>query len=181
MIKAVRKDIEKYLPGNSRDNLSLLFNRLCPVIDDPREKEQEHKAANQVLVHLESGYSKAALELYKYAFNQWRWDMDAVPDVLSFFMVTTAPLVIGVGEQNVHEFGLILQAPWATPVIPGTAVKGLLSSYAHEHGGKEWHKGSMATRNNGLSPISGENSLNLFGGVGQNDKTFAGLVDFFSA
>ena len=179
MIQAVRDNIQGYLGSSQRDNISLFFNRLCSEIDEPKFKK--HLAQDKALVNLVAGYSNDTFKLYNHAFRSWQQDLNNDPEVLSFSMITSAPMVVGVGEQNVHEFGITLQAPWATPVIPGSALKGVISSFAHSQGGADWHKGIMATSKNGLSPNSGTHALNLFGGTDAQNEAFAGLVDFFPA
>jgi len=177
MIQAVRDDLKALLPSGPRDNLSLLFNRLCLKIDEGKETG----AKDDALGNLVRGYSEKTYKLYSHAFRSWQRDLENDPAVVSFTMITSAPLVVGVGEQNVHEFGITLQTPWATPVIPGSAVKGVASTFAHSSGGGDWHKGILADSKNGLSAVSGKHALSLFGGLDEGDIAFAGLVDFFPA
>ena len=186
MIQAVRNDILHYLPAaqrqRRRDNLSLLFNRLCPRIDAPDDRcDGEPKAQQDVIEHLVQGYSPDTLTLYRHAFKLWREDLENDPAIYSFTMKTSAPMVLGKGEQNIYEFSITLQEPWSTPVIPGTAVKGVISSFAHSNGDATWNKGALATAKNRISPVSGSNALNLFGGENAASEDFAGLVDFLPA
>jgi hypothetical protein len=50
----------------------------------------------------------------------------------------------------------------------------VLSSFAHEQGGTDWHKGV-------LSAFAGRFSLIMFGGQDPNNKNFAGALDFLDA
>lgn len=171
MIKSVRKHVATL--DHSQDNLSLLFNRMCSGIDEPENKEHGQKDA--VLTSLSQGYtSDGYIALYKYALKQWRRTMEQEKDVVCFEMEVASPLIVGKGDQNVHEFGIILQLPWGTPVIPGSSIKGVLSTFAHEQGGKDWQKSVWAGS-------SGDLSLVMFGGMSKEDEPFAGALDFFDA
>jgi CRISPR-associated protein Cmr6 len=169
MIPAIRTQI--HLQGLP-ENKSLLFNRLCPNIDDPRTKVRTAKDA--ALQGLLASYSSGTLPLYRQAVRRWKDFLAAQDDVLTFTMEVTSPLVVGKGDQNVHEFGITLQSPWATPVIPGSAVKGVLSTFAHTQGGGDWAKGALAS-------FAGKFSLIMFGGQNEKNKLFAGALDFLDA
>ena len=171
MIKSVRRHVETL--GRCRDNLSLLFNRMCPGIDEPDNKE--HDLKDKVLTTLTQGYTADGyIRLYKHALKQWRQIVEREKDVVCFEMEVVSPLIVGKGDQNVHEFGITLQLPWGTPVIPGSSVKGVLSSFAHEQGGVDWQKSTLAQ-------YSGELSLIMFGGVTEKQEEFAGGLDFYDA
>lgn len=173
---SIRKDIERYDLKNP-SNLSLLYNRLCPKIDE----EGEH-SFKDLRSKMRFGYSTGdTLPIYKAALKNWRKTMESDPDTTCFEMKTISPLVIGMGDQNVHEFGIALQLPWGTPVIPGTSIKGVLSSFAHRHGGSDWNKGSLSYKNNAISPFSGKYALVMFGGNDESEESFAGCLDFFDA
>lgn len=177
MIQAVRDDLLKIRKNIDRlpENLSLLFDRFSSHIDEPANRESTQK--QKVMEHLISYYPPSIassdtgdMHIYRYAFNQWKKYLQNSPDITCFTLLSIAPMVIGLGEQNVHEFGIALQLPWATPYIPGTAVKGVTSAFAHRCGGDEWQK----------MPC-GPSSLALFGGTDENDKSYAGTVDFLPA
>lgn len=180
MINSIRQDISGLQLRGSRENLSLLFNRLCRGIDEPVSRE--HTQKDDTLRTLLGGYSAPGyLPLYKHALKQWRQTMENDEDIVCFEMEVATPLIVGKGDQNVHEFGITLQLPWGTPVIPGSAVKGILSTFAHEQGDDGWHKGALASKDNGLSAFSGKLGLIMFGGIDENNDGFAGCLDFFDA
>ena len=64
---------------------------------------------------------------------------------------TSGRMVIGLGGENVLETGLTLQHTYGTPLIPGTALKGLASHYCdqvwgtreNDEGFKRWQKGEL--------------------------------------
>ncbi|NDY71655.1 type III-B CRISPR module RAMP protein Cmr6 [Desulfobacter hydrogenophilus] len=179
MIPAIREDVRRIseagygIPQGQFDNKSLMFNRLCKKIDEPRLKET--KAKKDALLGLESGYTEGCRQLYRLALNNWRAFLSGQQDVILFEMRNISPLIVGKGDQNVHEFGMTFQPPWATPVIPGSAVKGVVSTFAHEAADQNWSKS--------FSPesYSGAYSLVMFGGANEQGNQFAGAVDFLDA
>ncbi|MBY0229225.1 MAG: type III-B CRISPR module RAMP protein Cmr6 [Gemmataceae bacterium] len=49
-------------------------------------------------------------------------------------------LIVGLGQKGVVEAGLRLHHTYGTPLIPGSALKGLAAHYAHEQGGAKYHR-----------------------------------------
>lgn len=172
MFHAIRQSIESILPQAQPENKALLFNRLCRGIDNTEANERAHKDAT--LQSLLENYSQDTLTLYKQAFKGWQSFLASQPDVLFFTMKLTSPMVVGKGDQNVHEFGITLQTPFGTPVIPGSAIKGVMSTFAHDQGGSAWQKGV-------LSSFAGKLSLIMFGGMSEQNELFAGALDFLDA
>jgi len=174
MIQSVRNQIGPILDRarrqGSRDNLSLYLNKLCRSIDNPKE----HDAKEYTLQSLLRGYSTDTMALYRNAFEEWRSICKTNRNTLCFEMETITPLIVGKGDQNIHEFGITLQAPWGTPVIPGTAVKGVLSSFAAYHGGEDWQKSTGRER-------GGQYGLAMFGGIDKQHHALAGGIRFMDA
>lgn len=172
MFPAIRESIRALLPPGQPENKALLFNRLCRGIDDTNAGERDQK--EKALQGLVSSYSSQTLKLYKQALTRWQTFLRAQPDILTMRMEVVSPMVVGKGDQNVHEFGMTLQSPWGTPILPGSAVKGVLSSFTHAQGGPDWQKSVLAD-------FAGQYSLIMFGGVDQRGKLFAGALDFLDA
>lgn len=177
MIPSIRAEIESLGGTGSPSNLSLYFNRLCPAIDHAGE----HRYKEDAIRTMAAGYDDDTLALYRQALKDWYRFVETDEDTDSFEMGVTAPLVVGKGDQNVHEFGMTLQLPWATPVIPGSAVKGVVSTFAHDNGVECWHKGPLATRDNNLSAVSGLYALAMFGGMDAEKNAHAGCIGFLDA
>lgn len=79
-------------------------------------------------------------------------------------------LAVGLGQASVWENNVALSRTWGTPVIPGSALKGLVSSYASRNGDEHWLKpGNVAEP-------KGESQRLLFGDVDD-----AGEVTFHDA
>ncbi len=79
-------------------------------------------------------------------------------------------VVVGMGEGSAWENNITLCRTWGTPYIPGSALKGLTSSYAARNGGEDWHKPNSADGQKGVLQ-----SL-MFGSLGA-----AGEVTFHDA
>ncbi len=53
-------------------------------------------------------------------------------------------MIVGLGDESVLETSIALHHTYGVPYIPGSALKGLASSYAHQKLGEHWQKGSAA-------------------------------------
>lgn len=53
-------------------------------------------------------------------------------------------MIVGLGDESVLETSVALHHTYGVPYIPGTALKGLASIYAHQKLGEQWQKGSPA-------------------------------------
>lgn len=67
--------------------------------------------------------------LHRQAFARYQ---SHLADAITWTMKTTSPLVIGLGAQNPLEVGLTFHHSFGVPIIPGTAIKGLLAHYSEE-------------------------------------------------
>lgn len=108
------------------DNASLLHDRYLRVaVKDKRNHPDARKdlfdAMCQSLVQSEEIYS-AAYERHISSFN----------NISKGLFRTTGRLVIGLGVENVLETGLTLNHTFGTPMIPGTALKGLAAHYCDQ-------------------------------------------------
>ncbi|MBI5591685.1 MAG: type III-B CRISPR module RAMP protein Cmr6 [Deltaproteobacteria bacterium] len=176
MIQGVRNDIYNLMNQgvmHHGQNLSLYFSRLCKEIDDPSRTERGAKEF--AIKRLESGLSKEAFKLYDRAYNNWRKAWENNSNALCFEMATRTPLIVGMGDQNIHEFGLSFQHPWGTPYIPGSAIKGVASMYAQQSGDADWQ------RNLKNAEPDGQYAEAVFGGVNSENKRTAGGIGFADA
>ena len=67
---------------------------------------------------------------YHAAYKRWKASCDADPRTLPLVLVVKNRLLVGHGNPSPTGVGLTLDRTWGTPVIPGSALKGLTSSYA---------------------------------------------------
>lgn len=56
----------------------------------------------------------------------------------------TGRMIVGLGDESVLETSMTLHHTYGVPYIPGSALKGLASSYTHQKLGEHWQKGSTA-------------------------------------
>jgi len=118
-------------------------------------------------------------ELYRIAYER-QVSSFKIKNLESKGLFTTAGrMVIGLGEENVLETGLTLNHTYGTPMIPGTALKGLATHYSdHAWGdaddkfklGGEYHRAIFGTTEDSghiifhdawITPDSLEGSLKL--------------------
>jgi CRISPR-associated protein Cmr6 len=119
------KEKKKVLPAES-SNPGLIMSRYLEVdVKDehfPEFKRNLQYAMQKALVH-SYGIYEAAFERYKISLPQSK---------LAREFKTVGRLVIGLGGENVLETGLTLHHTYGTPIIPGTALKGLASHYCDQ-------------------------------------------------
>lgn len=79
-------------------------------------------------------------QLYGQAYPRWIKTFPADTFHLSFPAATTNRLIIGLGTAHVLEAGIRLHHTYGTPIIPGSALKGLAAHYCHEVWGQSQNK-----------------------------------------
>ncbi len=100
---------------------------------------------------------------YLFFYERWR---EQLKNLGARLQVANARgrLAIGLGMESVLETSIALHRTYGVPYIPGSALKGLAASFAHQHlEGDGWRKGH-------------EDHIILFG-----DTKNAGFVTFFDA
>ncbi|WNF51652.1 type III-B CRISPR module RAMP protein Cmr6 [Bacillus sp. SG20001] len=113
-------------------NLSLTLNKskweiggstLSDIIKDSSKKQSFYE--NVISLHLEQWKKNNHLLYEKFVE---RYYADTNPTCL---VKSISPLVIGHGGEGVLETGLLLHPIYGIPYLPGTALKGVASHYAH--------------------------------------------------
>jgi CRISPR-associated protein Cmr6 len=90
-------------------------------------KDDGHKKAREELLMAICQAVTRAGDSYKAAYER---NKSAIPEPAKKGLFrTTGRTVIGLGGENVLETGLTLHRTYGTPLIPGTALKGLASHY----------------------------------------------------
>lgn len=112
--------------GKKGENAGLLRDRFLRVAvkdkkNHPGARRDLFDAMCQSLAQSKEIY-RAAYERRKYSFR----DLES-----KGILRTTGRLVIGLGGENVLETGLTLNHTYGTPMIPGTALKGLAAHYCN--------------------------------------------------
>jgi CRISPR-associated protein Cmr6 len=78
--------------------------------------------------------AKAAVEVYRAAFNRWEREVQASARTT---VRVAGRLAVGLGAGSVLETGITLHHTYGVPLIPGSALKGLASSYCHTEWGRD--------------------------------------------
>jgi CRISPR-associated protein Cmr6 len=139
-------------------NAGLLYDRFLPTQNkDPNERLAFLKEICQIHTH--------TLPLYKKVFERHNQKC-AHNNTLSKRFKASNRLLLGLGTPSTIEVGIHLDHLYGTPIIPGTALKGLASHYAHSVWGEvdpDWKE-------------DGQYHQIIFG-----DKTSAGHLIFHDA
>lgn len=65
---------------------------------------------------------------YSHSFDRWRKSFSAPRDRV-FELMLASRLLVGHGNSSAADVGITVQQTWGVPVIPGSALKGLLAHY----------------------------------------------------
>ncbi len=111
--------------------------------------------------------------IYKSFFGRWKAQLEKLSSATEDMVLVQAEfkakgrMVIGLGGAGVLETSMALHRTYGVPYIPGSALKGLCSSYAHQRlTHTAWKK----------SPSQGSSHATIFGNIDS-----AGYVTFFDA
>ncbi len=90
------------------------------------------KAVAQLVQAVETaGKDPGLAELYKLAFGRWNRQSHSGEGAVVMELSTARRLRIGAGTDNALEWSLRLHPLYGTPLIPGSAIKGVASHYFH--------------------------------------------------
>ncbi len=78
--------------------------------------------------------ARQAAALYEKAFARWK---QATASALSRELRVRGRLIVGLGSENVLETGITLHHTYGTPLIPGSALKGLAAHYCDRVWGRQ--------------------------------------------
>jgi CRISPR-associated protein Cmr6 len=128
-IEACRKALRTQSRNNAA-HAGLLLNRYLWFA-----AAKDSDAFRKDRTHLHEAAKKAVLSahsLYQFAFDRWEQGFTG-PNVRKKAFTTAAGtrLIVGLGGEHVLETGLTLHHTYGTPIIPGTAIKGLAAHYCH--------------------------------------------------
>lgn len=156
-------------------NAGLLMDRYLQV--PIKDEDKDHPTARRVLFEAMCKSLAQSSEIYTAAFERRE---AFFKDLRSKGLFETAGrLVIGLGGENVLETGLTLNHTYGTPMIPGTALKGLAAHYCEQAWGAaderfklgaEYHKVIFGTTEDSghiifhdawIAPMSLEGSFQL--------------------
>jgi CRISPR-associated protein Cmr6 len=104
------------------DHIALVYDAWAPVGDDGKVPDGERadwlsKAAD-VMISPE----------YLRSFEHWKRGLSSAGD-RSFELALVSRLLVGHGTSSASDIGLTVHHTWGVPIIPGSALKGLLAHY----------------------------------------------------
>jgi CRISPR-associated protein Cmr6 len=143
------------LPRIGGQHPGLLLQRYHDGTRPEAKKPEERRAIFQRV--RDAGNNADMQSVYVAAFEHWEANLPK--DSTAHATVETASrLVVGLGAQNVLETGLTLHHTYGTPIIPGSALKGLAAHYCDQIWGEkhladaaphEYHKLLFGTTDDG--------------------------------
>ncbi len=104
------------------EHLGLAYETWAPVGNDGKvpDGDRARWLADVAKVAVPADYSRA--------FQRWKASFSAPADRV-FELVLASRLLIGHGNASATDVGLTVHHTWGVPVIPGSALKGLLAHY----------------------------------------------------
>ena len=108
-------------------NPSLLMARYLKETKGVKDKSDEAIAARGNLFNQMGEAAKNAQFVYSQAFQRRKEDLNEISAPRTF--ETLAPMAVGLGGSNVIETGLTLNHLYGAPMIPASAIKGVVALY----------------------------------------------------
>lgn len=119
----MRGVLEAIAGNKTPEHSGLAYDRYAPF-----ERGTGKIAPNQRDKWLEAIAAQPCSTDYAYAYKRWRESFES--DGSSFEIVKlTSRLLVGHGNASPTEVGLTMHHTWGVPIIPGSALKGLLNHY----------------------------------------------------
>lgn len=123
-------------------------------------KNEETEARRKLVEQVASIQPSA---VYRAFYRRWETMLQQEMHVKFGEATVRGRMAVDLGAEGVLETSVALHHTYGVPYIPGSALKGLAASYAHQRLGPVWQRGSEAHKA-------------LFG-----DTTSAGFITFFDA
>ncbi len=174
---SLRADLPSLSVPPAGANAGLWLDRFLPTQlgeDETPGKGQEHPHTAQIRTAAAIGVPTA----YARFFTRWHTALAALPQPEGYKLrtgeaVARGRVVVGLGAEGVLENAITLHRAYGVPIIPGSALKGLVAAYAHGRlADKGWRKPPLEL--DPQAPMSAHEIL--FGSTRR-----AGYVTFFDA
>ena len=104
------------------DHLALAYDAWAPVGDDGKVPDNDRPDWLSKLAGI------AVSPDYSRSFERWRKSFSAAGDRV-FELVLASRLLVGHGNSSASDIGLTVHHTWGVPVIPGSALKGLVAHF----------------------------------------------------
>ena len=133
----VRQALEGLMPlrGIGDAHPGLLLQRYLHKAASGDNGEPKEKRAI-----LDAAISSKRCDMYEAAFERWQKSLPAL--TVANDLQTLGRLIVGLGTESVLETGIRLHHTYGTPVIPGSALKGLAAHYCHDLLGEKFKRGT---------------------------------------
>jgi CRISPR-associated protein Cmr6 len=123
--QACRTPLQRLTRENGT-HAGLLLSKYLKVPVDDKEKHPEDR---RKLYDAARKTSQSVKPLYELAFKRWE---AATKGLAEADLTVHGRLIVGLGGENVLETGLTLHHTYGTPIIPGSALKGLAAHYCDQ-------------------------------------------------
>lgn len=104
------------------DHLALAYDAWGPVGTDGRVPDDRRAQWLSEIADI------SVASDYAHSFERWRASLSSAGDRLAEFELSSR-LLIGHGNSSATDVGLTVHHTWGVPVIPGSALKGLVAHY----------------------------------------------------
>jgi CRISPR-associated protein Cmr6 len=104
------------------DHIGLAYDTWAPVGDDGKVSDEKRATWLSALAAI------AVPADYSRSFERWRASFQAPGDHV-FELVLASRLLVGHGNSSAVDIGITVHHTWGVPVIPGSALKGLVAHF----------------------------------------------------
>lgn len=119
----MRRDLVKLLESSGPpDHIGLAYDAWAPVGDDGKVGDTQRSKWLSNLATL------AVARDYSTFFQRWKSSFSPPGDRV-FELTLVSRLLVGHGNSSATDVGLTVHHTWGVPIIPGSALKGLLAHY----------------------------------------------------
>ncbi len=111
------------------DHLGLAYTVWAPVDTDPASKDRGKVGDTRRQQWLTALCAKGISGDYPAAYARWRDTFGGDGQSVAATFALNSRLLVGHGNESPTEVGITVHHTWGVPVIPGSALKGLLNHY----------------------------------------------------
>src|SRR5947209_5715481 len=109
-------------------------------------EKQDRKSADSRINLIKYVSTLSIPETYKTFYNRWEKALATdIDGAITRVATVKGRMIVGLGDESVLETSIMLHRTYGVPYIPGSALKGLAESYAHQRiADPAWNKGGDA-------------------------------------
>jgi len=109
------------------NHASLLLQRYLPVIDDNHQIFRD-----DILPAMQSAIEKTGMNFYRTTFERYQASLNSLPAFQALESEVLGRMAYGLSTPSPIETGVTLHHTYGTPVLHGSALKGLAAHYCHQ-------------------------------------------------